>query len=310
MFYAPRRERPDAAPRRTDPADRAAATQLPREPDHARRQDRAFRLVRLVPRAHHGRGAEPTGEAATVASGSAAGAGARTTIPVAYGGVRFALDSRIASSAVPVRVEACHLDQPEDKPDGVAPAHVAFLLGGGAATNPGCSVPDMARAGLYVFSTAEYRRELASAGGALKALEKVLAARSLPAARGAQLPFVPFVDASFAVATRASFIDFRGGSGVLVLAELSIEPDTLGRELVLLFQGLSRDRSRYLLGIFPVRSRVPVVPFDVDPRAPQAGQAAFEPYRAGVERALAAAGDERFSPRPSWLRAMLATLQI
>jgi hypothetical protein len=29
-----------------------------------------------------------------------------------------------------------------------------------------------------------------------------------------------------------------------------------------------------------------------------------------VERALADAGDESFSPRPSWLRAMLATLQI
>jgi hypothetical protein len=229
--------------------------------------------------------------------------------PVSFEGVSFTLDLRIAPAATSARVDACPLQNPDDKPDGVAPAHVAIRLGADAGAPRPCSVPDLGRAGLYVFSAAEYGRTRAPAAASLRALEKLLAARAMPA--DGSLPFVPFVDASFAVAERASFVDFQGGTGVLVLVELAIEPDTLGDELLLVFQGLSRDRARYVLGLFPVTRAPAPKRFAIDPHALYDEQArAFEPYRREVARALAAARDEDFVPRPSWLRAMLATLRL
>lgn len=229
---------------------------------------------------------------------------------MSFGGVGFASDPRIVGPEVARgRVDACRLKSPTDRPDGVAPEHIAFRFGADARVPPPCSVPGLDVAGLYVFPAAGFRRELASAPGALRALEKLLAARAMPA--GAELPFVPFIDASFAVATRAHFIDFQGGSGVLVLAEVSTEPDDLGDELVFVFQGLSADGARYVLGIFPATTGVPPIRFAVDPHAPILEQtAAFEPYRRQVAVALAAAGDTAFSPRPSRLHAMLATLSL
>lgn len=228
---------------------------------------------------------------------------------MSFDGVRFTLDARVASGVVYGRVEACRLKQPSDKPDGVSPAHVAFRFGADAQVPETCAVPRFDSAGLYVFPADGFRRELASAAASLAALEKLLAARSLPA--GKAMPFVPFVDASFAVVERARFIDFQGGTGLLVLAELSIEPDTLGDELVFVFQGLSRDGARYVLGIFPATTSAPAIDFSVDPDAPfQEQVAAFEPYRRRVAASLAAARDAAFSPRPSRLRAMLASLRL
>ncbi len=77
------------------------------------------------------------------------------------------------------------------------------------------------------------------------------------------------------------------------------------------FQGLSRDGARYVLGIFPATTSAAAIRFSVDPHPPYPEQAAaFEPYRRRVAAALAAAGDADFSPRPSWLHAMLASLRL
>jgi hypothetical protein len=259
------------------------------------------------------RGHEATRPAA--AGGLASGPAPASARDAARPGARarhdigLTLDPRIAKGATRAVVEACPLKHPDDKPDGVAPAHLAIRFGADAGAPQPCSVPGLEHAGLYVFPAAEYGRALASAAASLRALEKLLAAREMPA--GDSLPFVPFVDASFALSERAIFIDFQGGTGVLVLVEVVVEPDTVGDELLFVFQGLSRDGARYLLGIFPVTRAPAPKPFPVDPHAPFEEQTrAFEPYRREVARALAAARDEEFAPRPSWLSAMLGTLRL
>jgi hypothetical protein len=236
-------------------------------------------------------------------------AAAPALIPVSFERVSFALDPRVAASARPMRVEACRLENPTDKPDGIAPAHVAFHLGPSTGPTRPCAVPDFERAGLYVFSAHDFRRDLASARAQLHELALLLRARAYQPGR--PVPFVPFVDASFAVAGRPAFVNFSAGTGVLFLVELSIEPDTLGDDLVFLFQGLSLDGERYVLGIFPVESSPSVPAFAIDPQAPYHElAAAFETYRRDVASKLGAARDDTFSPRPSWLLAMLSSLRI
>lgn len=253
----------------------------------------------------------PSGPATVPVSrdGAVASRGAAAAIPVEHGGVSFLLDTRIARGATPVRVEGCRLENPTDKPDGVAPSHLAFHLGpGGEATRP-CPVPDFERAGLYVFSADEFRRELASARVDIAELSKLLRRRVYKS--GDPVPFVPFVDASFAIAERAAFIDFSSGSGLLLLVELSIEPDTLGRNLSFVFQGLTRDGKQYILGIFPAKTEVAIPPMPIDPEASfQDLAAAFEPYRREAAARLAEGPDHAFTPRPSWLEAMLGSLRL
>jgi hypothetical protein len=234
---------------------------------------------------------------------------APAALPVSFEGISFALDPRVAASARPVRLEACRLENPSDKPDGIAPAHVAFHFGPSTGPTRPCPVPDFERAGLYVFSADDFGRELVSARAQLHELALLLRARRHQPGR--PVPFVPFVDASFAVAARPEFVNFAAGTGVLFLVELSIEPDTLGDDLVFLFQGLSLDGERYILGIFPVESSPSVPALAIDPQAPYQDLAvAFETYRRDVASKLRAARDDAFSPRPSWLLAMLSSLRI
>lgn len=230
---------------------------------------------------------------------------------VDHGGIQFQLDPRIAAAAVVANVAACPLGSPTDKPDGVAPAHVAFRLGSATPAAPArtCSVPDTQTAGLYVFDAAEWAATLKGSDKDLDALRQLLAARAQ--APGRPVPFVPFVDATFAIAERLTFVDFSGGSGVLFLGELSIEPDTLGRELVFVFQGLTADGKRYVLGLFPATTRLSIPAFSFDAKASyQANAARWEPYRADVARQIAAAADDQLTPSPAWLRPTLESLTI
>src|SRR5262245_7351913 len=67
---------------------------------------------------------------------------------VDYAGISFDLDPAIATEVVTAQVAACPLDNPTDKPDGVAPAHIAFRFGP-RGDDRNCSVPDLSRPGLY-----------------------------------------------------------------------------------------------------------------------------------------------------------------
>ncbi len=231
---------------------------------------------------------------------------------VTRGNASFVLAPAIASSVESTDVPACPLDDPSDKPDGVAPQHIAFrfVAAGGSAPEPRpCSVPDFERAGIYVFSVEAFGKALPSAAAELKKLEGMFGAGAL--ATGGRMPFVPFIDASFAVVERSRRIEFGGGQGILFLTELSIEPSTIGDQLRFVFQGLTRDAKWYVLGIFPATTTAAVPPFLADPRAPlDIMSTAYEDYLPKVSYVLSSAEDREFSPNPAALADMLATLRI
>lgn len=231
---------------------------------------------------------------------------------VAFDGGRVAVDPLVAATATVTAVAACPLEDPTFKPDGRAPAHVAVRFVAAGATKTAatsCSVPATGVAGLYVFPAEDFAQMWPAAKTALQGLARMLDARALPAEE--RMPFVPFVDASFALSSRLTFIDFEGGKGALFLGELSHSPETLGAELIYVFQGLSADRKRYVLAIIPAATKRKMAPFVSGPDVTgDALLAAFEEYRAAVDRDFASLRDEELAPPMDAVARTLSTLAL
>jgi hypothetical protein len=66
-------------------------------------------------------------------------------------------------------------------------------------------------------------------------------------------PQIPFYDGSPELRTRATYLEFDNGSGVLYLAQYNIEAALINnRGLTYIFQGITSDGKFYILGTFPV----------------------------------------------------------
>lgn len=228
--------------------------------------------------------------------------------------VALTLHPKLAAVARTFIGDAC-LHQKDEKPSGEIPNHLAIVLGDTPEKPERCSFPriwlkdNTSPAVIYVIPADAFREGLPSAGRAMGELKGLLETR--PKTAKVPMPFAPFRDAHQAFAEHVRYVDHHSGSGVLFLTEFAIEPDSLGTEMELIYQGFGRGGSQFVFGIFPVTTDLQLPSF-----ANEAGLVddktvkRHELYTKKIARLLRDAKDEAFHPRPSWIAETLSSLSL
>ncbi len=244
------------------------------------------------------------------AQGTPAAAPPRTSVPFHSAALEFSYPPALGKPLV-ATVPACPLEYPTDKPDGVAPEHVAVVFEGSRPLPPdetlACNFPNFDHAQLRVFPVAAYRNIYPEAGPALVDLKRILEAGKA----GADIPFLPFVDAFPAFTEHVALLTFQNGRGVAFLTQWMIEPDMIGTRLAYVFQGLSADGKTYVLGLFPVRPRTPLPGFDIPRDEPYARTyARYKPYAEGIARTMRDATNSDFVPELDGILELLRSVRL
>ena len=248
----------------------------------------------------------------TGAAAEAAAAPTQAFLPFHSAALEFRYPPALGTPRV-ATVPACPLEYPTDKPDGVAPEHLAIVFEGQRPLPPdetlACNFPNFNHPQVRVFPVAAYRQIYPAADPVLADLKPLLAGGKL--APGAELPFLPFLDAFPAFTERVALIPFASGRGLAFLTQWMIEPDTIGTRLAYVFQGLSADGKTFVLGLFPVKLRTPLPGFDI-PRdeRPEQTYARYKPYAEGIARTVRDAKDADFAPGLDEILELLRSLRL
>lgn len=242
-----------------------------------------------------------------------AGAAPEPPHPFDTPALAFSVRPELMGAPSAASVPACPADDPGGRPDGAAPAHAAVVFAGTRPLPPdatlACNLPNFDFAQLRVFSVADYGRVFPAAARALAELRRVLDDGVPPP--DARWPFVPYLEAFPAFGEHVAFLSFGNGRGVVFLTQWMIEPDAIGGHLVYVFQGLSADGTRYVLGLFPVQARAPLPPFPLPPdESAERTYARFRTYAAGVARRVGEAPAGDFTPDLGELLALLRSLRV
>lgn len=160
-------------------------------------------------------------------------------------GIAFSYPKTMGDKNSSEKIKAMPLENPDDKPDGVAPAHWEITFG---KTN----------AHLYVIPTADakvknFRTSYPTVADAARDLKDLL--KKKPAAPK-DIPFLPWEDASTPIHSKVKYVSFKNGSGVRYLATYQIEPNVMSNEnLIYSMQGLSADGKYFVSAMIPVSTK-------------------------------------------------------
>lgn len=168
-----------------------------------------------------------------------------------YKGVSFDYNAQIFGEAVPEEVAEQILENETDKPDNVHPRHVRFTF---KKQNRKTDHT------IAVFPIEDYRRIWRNAGkhDAARFEEKLSAVgkavRDKNYRENGEIPYLPFADASQMFVARAKNLRFRNGDGVFFLTQFIYDSGNLvnSDELILIYQGISKNGKYYVLAEFPV----------------------------------------------------------
>ena len=256
--------------------------------------------------------------------GPGAGRQRARTKTASHGGVTFSYDGALASEVKGETVPAAPLRDPSEKPDGVAPEHVAFkLLGAYASLNERSHFhPE-----LHVYPVEDYKRAYAAAPSyvagveqTVRELKRALARRSVEFKDEA--PYLDFIDAHQSFQAHVHYLNFHGGKGLAYLTQYDIEPALVtNRGLTYVFQGLTDDGRYYVSATFPVAARaLPAEEseelfrrYGLDEVACAGcppGGAPYRSYLTRISRTLGRTPPARFRPSLNTLDAMLRTLSV
>jgi hypothetical protein len=159
----------------------------------------------------------------------------------------------------PTEEPAWALQDPTNRPDGVAPRHILLRFLGPYPDRVDRSYFGQPEIGIFpvagypeVWAISEEgarstQKQFEMLRGILKAQPKTLK----------EVPQVHFIDGTVAAITHVKYITFKNGSGVLYLAPFMMELDVVrDRSLTYIFQGFTADGKYYIFGAFPVSSKV------------------------------------------------------
>lgn len=165
-------------------------------------------------------------------------------------------------------VKAVPLDNPQDKPDGVAPAHVEVTM-------------EPAKVQVYAFPLKEakaspdaFTKKYPTVDSAAKDLRKMLSVRP----KSKNTPFLPWADATTYFESKSRQVSFKNGKARSFLAEYLIEPDVIDNaRLIYTAQGITNDGKYYLSLVAPVKTKALPDKGDVSKMTP----AAYKKFSAG-----------------------------
>jgi hypothetical protein len=191
-----------------------------------------------------------------LACASLAAAPAKRT--AAHGGVTLTYDASLAGEARGETVPASPLENADEKPDGVYPEHVAFMLvGRSVAPRDSFSEPVVRVCAVadYLKAFAVSPRYVKDARRTLDELRRLIRRRSV-ALKG-NVPMLPFPDATEVFHARVKYLRFRGGSGVAFLTQSQQDDELINNQHVTYeFRGLTDDGRFYVSATFPVGAPV------------------------------------------------------
>ena len=176
----------------------------------------------------------------------------------AHNGVSLTYDSSLAREVKAETVPAAPLENADEKPDGVYPEHVAFMLVGRSVapadsfSEPVVRVCPVA-AYLKAFSVSPgYVRD---ARRTLNELRRLIQRRSV-VLKG-NVPMLPFPDATEVFHAHVKHLRFRGGAGVAFLTQSQQDENLLNaQQTTYEFRGLTDDGRFYVSATFPVGAPV------------------------------------------------------
>ncbi|HEX6183087.1 MAG TPA: hypothetical protein VFZ44_04180 [Pyrinomonadaceae bacterium] len=254
----------------------------------------------------------------------AAGAARAGTKTASHGGVTFSYDNALASEVKGETIPASPLRDPSEKPDGVAPEHVAFkFLGAYASLNKRSHF----RPELHIYPVEDYKRAYAVAPSYAAGVEQTVCELKRAIARRSvefkdEAPYLDFIDAHQSFQAHVHYLDFHGGKGLAFLTQYDIEPALVtNRGLTYVFQGLTDDGRFYVSATFPVAAHaLPAEEseelfrrYGLDEVACAGcppGGARYRSYLKDISRTLGRTPPARFRPSLNTLDAMLRTLSV
>jgi len=176
---------------------------------------------------------------------------------VVYRNVTLEFDASLAKEYLAETIPAVPLENPTDKPDGVAPQHTLITLKDSYAAHlhRERSSP-FAIPRIYVFPATDnqdprFNEEYPTLRQAVSDLNTLLGRRA--GASPESIPFLPWADERQLFIGRKKMVRFRDGRGVFFLTQYDQEAAPVtNASLVYTFQGLTDDNEWYVSAIFPV----------------------------------------------------------
>ena len=166
---------------------------------------------------------------------------------VDYKGISFNYDASLASGMKAETVGATPLEYESDVPASVYPEHVAFTLldvrvAPRESDEPSIRVCPIAE---YLKAFSVSSRDTAEAGKTMRALRLLL--QRQPRVLPREVPLLPFPDAEQAFHSRAHYLKFKNGKGVVYLTEWQQEESLIDNQgLFYEFQGFTDDGRYYV----------------------------------------------------------------
>jgi hypothetical protein len=232
---------------------------------------------------------------------------------VAYRNVALEFDGTLSKEYVAETVAAVPLENPADKPDGVAPQHIVITLRDSYAArlrrdpSSAYALPQV-----FVFPTSDpadpaFDRKFPTVRRAAGDLKKLLGRRG--GSVMGSIPFLPWGDERQLLIARKRPIRFRNGRGLLFLTQYDQEESPINNTfLVYTFQGLTDDNAWYVSAVFPVSAQ----------GLPASGEIENQPaFRAGYGRYVRTMTEKlnrlpvkRFTPGLALLEEMIRSLKV
>jgi hypothetical protein len=203
-------------------------------------------------------------------------------------------------------VKAEPLENPQDKPDGVAPAHIEITI-------------EPAKIQIYAFPLTEakeagdkFAKKYPTVDSAAKDLKKLLA--KPVAAKSKDTPFLPWADATTYFESQKKQVAFKNGKAISFLAEYLIEPDVIDNaRLIYTAQGVSSDGKYYLSVVSPVKTKSLPEKGDVSKMTPDAYKkfsATFSAYATKVGAKLDRLLPASFEPDLADLDKLVKSIEL
>ena len=175
----------------------------------------------------------------------------------AHGGVRLTFDDALAREVRAETLPAAPLESADEKPDGVYPEHVAFTL----VNINGAPADSFNEPVIRVCPVAEYLKAFSVSPQLVRDARRTLGdlralLRRRPAVLKANVPALPFADATEVLHARVKYLRFRGGSGLAFLTQSQQDDELLNSQhAAYSFRGLTDDGRFYVTADLPVGSR-------------------------------------------------------
>jgi hypothetical protein len=238
---------------------------------------------------------------------------------VKYAGVSFAYDpDDFAGITIKQEPKRTAPDMRSFVDEGFAPERVCFYLKDkrplpALAEGPRYFFP--ARSFLCVIpledaSVEDFGKAYPALHHAAMRLRKMLRERSGKPERRRTVPDVPANNAGFSVLGRFQYLEFRSGSGILLLTQYSqeITPNPINNEeLTLSFQGLTQDGQYYVAARLAITH--PSLPGGIDFTGQIVRDRQWR-YLSKAEKALEGFPEESFQPSLKSLKALFSSIRV